>query len=209
MRNYGGIEGRKILYPLTLLVTFLHEIGHALGALITGGSVDSIQINQDGSGWTKTLGGNRSVIIMGGYLGSAIIGNILFYIGARVKVLVKPAIFLLCVTMVITGLVWYNSVFTTGVLILFTLIMLLLGFKTNLGQEFLMFIGLVSIIYIIQDFNVGPRSDLEAYAKEMVFIPSFMWMYIWLGIVVFLFLLNLRLLWKSLEKQEVEGKYEF
>jgi len=199
LRNYGGIEGRKILYPLTLLVTFLHEFGHAFGALITGGEVDSIQINQDGSGWTKTIGGNRPVIIMGGYLGSAIIGNILFYIGARLKSWVKPAIVLLCLSMLITGLIWYNSIFTTGILLLFSAVILLLGFKTNFGREILMFIGLVSIIYIIQDFNVGPKSDLEAYAKEMVFIPSFMWMYIWLGIVVVLFLFNLRMLWKSID----------
>jgi len=193
------MEGRKILYPLTLLVTFLHEFGHAFGALITGGEVDSIQINQDGSGWTKTIGGSRPVVIMGGYLGSAIFGNILFYIGARLHKWVKPAIVVLCASMLITGLIWYNSMFTTGILILFSAVILLMGFKTNFGREILMFIGLVSIIYIIQDFNVGPKSDLEAYAKEMVFIPSFMWMYIWLGIVIVLFLANLRLLWKSLD----------
>ena len=76
----GGEVGKTILYPIHLLVTFLHELGHALGALITGGSVLALQVNEDGSGWTKTAGGNLGIILMGGYLGSALLGNILFYI---------------------------------------------------------------------------------------------------------------------------------
>ena len=45
-----------------------------------------------------------------------------------------------------------------------------------------MFLGLASIIYIVQDFNVGPSSDLKAYAELFIFIPAVAWMYIWLGI---------------------------
>jgi len=29
--------GNYIIYPINLLVTFLHEFGHSFGALITGG----------------------------------------------------------------------------------------------------------------------------------------------------------------------------
>ena len=39
LSTYGGLTGWKILYPIRLFVTFLHEFGHAAGALITGGSV--------------------------------------------------------------------------------------------------------------------------------------------------------------------------
>jgi hypothetical protein len=63
--------GQYIIYPFKLIVTILHETGHALGALLTGGIVDSIQINPDGSGWCKTGGGMHGVVLMGGYLGSA------------------------------------------------------------------------------------------------------------------------------------------
>lgn len=50
---YGGY----LLYPVTLLVTFFHETGHAFFALITGGMVDGIQINSDGSGYARIGGG--------------------------------------------------------------------------------------------------------------------------------------------------------
>jgi len=104
---------------------------------------------------------------------------------------------LLVVSMLVTGLYWFNSMFTTGVLLGFSVVLSFIALKTNFGREVLMFIGLASIIYIIQDFNVGPRSDLKAYADVMIFLPAAAWMYIWLAIAVLLFLLNLRLLFKD------------
>jgi hypothetical protein len=93
IKFFGGEYGRMILYPITLLVTFLHEFGHALGALITGGEVMSIQINPDGSGVTMTRGGSRAVILMGGYIGSAILGNLLFYLGTSWLCMVRQFIY--------------------------------------------------------------------------------------------------------------------
>ena len=54
LRYFGGNVGQMILYPINLLVTYLHEFGHALGAILTGGSVEALQINEDGSGFTRT-----------------------------------------------------------------------------------------------------------------------------------------------------------
>jgi len=191
---FGGDIGRKIMYPVRLFVTFLHEFGHAIGAVLTGGWVEEVQINHDGSGWTRTANGNRPVTIMGGYLGSAIFGNLLFYIGARWQKLVRPALFLVVVAMLVTGFYWYNSLFTTSVLLAFSVFLGLIAYKTNYGREILMFLGLASVLYIIQDFNVGPTSDLKAYEEVMIFIPAQVWMYIWLGIALLLFAFNIRIL---------------
>jgi len=193
---FGGDMGRIILYPVRLLVTFLHEFGHALGALFTGGSVEALQINQDGSGFTMTRGGSRSIILMGGYIGSALLGNLLFYIGARGQKLAKVSMYILTGFMVISGILWYNSLYTTGFLLVFALVLFFLANKADFDREVLMFLGLASIIYIVQDFNVGPRSDLEKYAELMVFIPVSAWMYIWLGVVLILTALNIRMIWR-------------
>ena len=187
----GGDIGKTILYPIHLLVTFLHELGHALGALITGGNVLALQVNEDGSGWTKTAGGNLGIILMGGYLGSALLGNILFYIGANGGKIAKGTLFVLMGFMVFAGVIWFNSFWTTGFLLAFALVLFFLTTKTNFHREILMFLGLATILYIIQDFNVGPRSDLEKYAELLVFIPVNVWMYIWLGIVIFLTSFNI------------------
>lgn len=194
---YGGDVGRKLLHPIRLFVTFLHEFGHALGAVLTGGWVEDVQINADGSGFTRSVNGNRPITIMGGYLGSALFGNLLFYVGAKGKRTVKPMLFLVILSMLVTGFYWFNSLFTTGVLIVFAIVLGIIAVKTNFGAEVLMFLGLASVVYIIQDFNVGPTSDLKAYEEVMVFIPAQVWMYIWLGVAILLLVFNLRLLFSS------------
>ena len=57
--------------------------------------------------------------------------------------------------MLLTGIIWFNSMFTTIVLIIFAITLFIIANKTSFGRELLMFLGLASIIYIIQDFNVG------------------------------------------------------
>ena len=39
-----------LVYPIRLFVTFIHESSHALIAVLTGGSVQSLTIASDGSG---------------------------------------------------------------------------------------------------------------------------------------------------------------
>ncbi len=199
----GGEIGQMILYPIHLLVTFLHELGHALGALITGGDVLALQVNEDGSGWTKTQGGNLGIILMGGYLGSALLGNILFYIGANGGRIAKGTLFVLMGFMVFAGIMWFNSFWTTGFLLAFSAVLYFLTTKTNFHREILMFLGLATILYIIQDFNVGPRSDLEKYAKLLVFIPVNVWMYIWLAVAVLLTALNIYAILKISRRKQL------
>ena len=197
---FGGEIGRKIMYPIKLFVTFLHEFGHAFGALITGGEVVGFVVNEDGSGVTTTRGGSRAVIIMGGYIGSAIFGNLLFYIGARKEKFTQITLYAIAVLMTIIAFVWFSSLFTSGFLIVFSLALFVLARFTNLDQIIIMFLGLTSILYIIQDFNVGPSSDLAAYADLFVVIPASVWMYVWLVIVVVLFILNIRMIFSGAMK---------
>lgn len=200
LRYLGGSVGRTILYPVTLLVTFLHEFGHALGAILTGGSVEALQINQDGSGYTRTLGGTLGVILAGGYIGSAIFGNFLFYIGARKPMMAHITMYVLSSLMLISAVFWFNSMFTTGLLVVFAMILFFIASRRVYEAEVLMFLGLASIIYIVQDFNVGPSSDLKAYADLFIFIPAVVWMYVWLGIVLILCFVNFRLILKDNNK---------
>ncbi|MEM9916938.1 MAG: M50 family metallopeptidase [Bacteroidota bacterium] len=196
LRYLGGSFGQVVLYPITLFVTFLHEFGHALGAIITGGTVENLQVNEDGSGFTVTRGGSRGIILMGGYLGSAILGNLLFYIGSRKPKLSEWTLYILAVCLIISAVKWFNSTYTTLLLIGFALFFFLLASRTKFDQEVLMFLGLASILYIIEDFNVGPRSDLDAYAELFVIVPAAAWMYIWLFIALGLTGFNLWLIFR-------------
>jgi hypothetical protein len=70
-----------VTYPIRLLVTFLHEGGHALAALATGGAVAFIRIFPDGSGVTGTRGGSEIAIVSAGYLGATLYGALLLALG--------------------------------------------------------------------------------------------------------------------------------
>lgn len=66
-----------LLYPLTLLNTHIHELGHALAGLGTGGSVEKITVNANGSGQALIAGGWILPIASAGYVGAALIGGFL------------------------------------------------------------------------------------------------------------------------------------
>src|SRR6266566_5936142 len=69
-----------LTYPFRLFVTFIHEGGHAIAALLTGNSVESLSIAPNASGETYTSqGGTISQIFVAsaGYLGAMTFGALL------------------------------------------------------------------------------------------------------------------------------------
>lgn len=70
-------------YPFRLFVTYVHETGHALAALLTLGGVSGMVINPDGSGLTYTTGGIRILISSAGYVGSTLFGALLLLLCHR------------------------------------------------------------------------------------------------------------------------------
>lgn len=192
LKFMGGSLGALLLYPVTLLVTFLHEFGHALGALLTGGEVSGMQINPDGSGYTITRGGNAGVVLIGGYLGSAVLGNVLFRIGARFHRMSQGTLLVMAMFMGLAGLIWFQSFQSTLILAVFAASLAFIALRTDYDQDLLMFLGLAAVLYIIQDFNVGPSSDLAMYEKVVGIFPAQIWMYVWLALAAVLFVWNLR-----------------
>ncbi|MDZ4769236.1 MAG: M50 family metallopeptidase [Chloroflexota bacterium] len=69
-----------VLYPFRLFVTFVHESGHGIAALISGGEFGQMVLSSDGSGHALTSGGIRALILPAGYLGAALFGAVLFYL---------------------------------------------------------------------------------------------------------------------------------
>jgi len=66
-----------VTYPCNLFVTLVHESSHALAALATGGSVESITVSPDTSGLTITRGGSRIITLCAGYTGATLFGAII------------------------------------------------------------------------------------------------------------------------------------
>lgn len=75
-----------LVYPIRLFVTFIHESSHALGAILTGGSVKSLTIAADGSGVVYSASSSLFGALFtsgAGYLGTTIFGVILLYLMRR------------------------------------------------------------------------------------------------------------------------------
>lgn len=75
-----------LLYPFRLFVTFIHEGGHAMAALATGGSVDSLRVYADGSGEVMSRYGGWAqglLISSAGYLGATAYGALLLFLLRR------------------------------------------------------------------------------------------------------------------------------
>ncbi|MCP4661118.1 MAG: M50 family metallopeptidase [bacterium] len=81
--------GRVLAYPLMLLSTLAHEMGHGLTALVMGGSFHRFSMWQDGSGvavWSGDVGRvGRAVIAAGGLVGPAVAAAIGFAAGRTVR----------------------------------------------------------------------------------------------------------------------------
>jgi hypothetical protein len=94
-------------YPFRIFVTFIHEGGHAIAALLTGNSVQSLSVAMNASGETYTTQGgvfSQMLVSSAGYLGAMTYGAILLVlirraVAARV-VLLGSAVLILVLTTV-------------------------------------------------------------------------------------------------------------
>lgn len=78
------IPGAEIFFtPLNQFATLVHEFGHAIVCVLTGGHVNGMTIVADGAGHgglTMSQGGIQFFSIQAGYLGTAVFGSVLVYL---------------------------------------------------------------------------------------------------------------------------------
>ncbi len=107
--DIGGALGQSeatalILFPVRLFVTFVHEAGHALAGLLTGGQVQGFEVSLDGSGLANISGGSVSLIAPAGYLGAALFGSLLFFLCNRIPRWTRALSFLVGVAIIVLSL---------------------------------------------------------------------------------------------------------
>ena len=98
------------MLPLRLLVTLVHEAGHAVIAMLCGASVQSVTINAREGGLTSFSLAPRStwrVVAIGsaGYVGTAVVGGLLLEVCARMG-RARVALGVLAALVAAIGLAW-------------------------------------------------------------------------------------------------------
>jgi len=189
--------GNYIIYPITLLVTFLHEFWHSFFALITWWDVKSIQINSDGSWYATTAWWWRTIVLMWWYIWSAIFWNILLYIWLKKQKYAEKVIYFLAWLMIFTWIFWFNSILSSIILFVIAWWFILLAKKWDFDSYFLQFLWVATLLYIIEDFNVWPSWDLSKFSEIFIFIPQVIWMYVWLIIVLIITAINFKFILKK------------
>src|SRR3970040_3086611 len=95
-----------LMYPFRIFVTFIHEGGHALAALLTGNSVHSLSVAMNASGETYTTQGglvSQVFVASAGYVSSMLFGALLL-------VLIRKAIAARIVLLGSAGLIFALTV---------------------------------------------------------------------------------------------------
>lgn len=187
---------RYIVYPLRLLVTFIHEGSHALMALATGGHVQAIAIQPDGSGTTLTWGGFNPFISSAGYLGSTLFGALLVGLLRR-GVSGRPLLLAtgVCVGLATLGILGGLASFQLNLFGLFWGVVLTVGlFAAGLrlapkyANWVVAFIGAQCILNALFDLQTlfalsvtpgGGMTDAQNMAR-MTLIPAPVWAVLWL-----------------------------
>jgi hypothetical protein len=191
-----------LLYPFRLFVTFVHETGHGLAALATGGQFLSFQVFENGAGLATTAGGSRAVILPAGYLGAALFGALLFYIAHRVPssraVSLALGVGLAIITLLYTGLLsaaFSFVAFAVGMIGAGALIWL--GRKADQDVNLLVLnvlaimTGLHAVLDLFaligsSDARLGNiRNDAAAFAAEVApILPASVWAALWAALAV-------------------------
>src|SRR5438128_6061105 len=98
-------------YPFRIFVTFIHEGGHALAALVTGNSVQSLSVAMNASGETYTTSGgmfSQMLVASAGYLGAMTYGGILLVLirkAVAARIVLLGSAFIILILAVVFGLI--------------------------------------------------------------------------------------------------------
>ncbi len=188
-----------LLYPFRLFVTYVHEAGHGLAALLTGGRFLRFEIYANGAGQAITAGGSRALILPAGYLGAALFGAVLFYLVNRLRH-TQVIAFILGLLLVALSLAFgHSSVTALLVGIAFGAILIGLAYKANRTINALVLnvlailTGLnavLDVVFLVSNSQVGMgnlRNDAAAFSAEIFpLVPAAVWALVWVVLAVFM-----------------------
>jgi peptidase M50B-like protein len=194
-----------LTYPFRIFVTFIHEGGHAIAALLTGNSVESLSVAMNGNGETYTTQGgliSQMFISSAGYLGSMAFGALLLVL---IRKAIQARIVLLCCSVLIFGLTmiyglikpvfWWTSwsgipfTLTAGLLIAVGLFLIARFASNRVATFFVSFLAVQCVLNALTDLKTVfflsspfvptvPTDAVNMY--HATGLPSILWAGIWI-----------------------------
>lgn len=184
--------GNFVIYPFTILITWFHEMGHGLVALLLGWDFEQLLIYPSGSGLAESYapdGGSRlgrALVSAGGPLAPSIAGSLLI-IATRKHSHWRPTRYGLAGVIGLSTLIWVRSPVGLVVLPLVSLDLVALAFR---GPDWmvrfgLQFLGVLAALSMFRDWDylfshsavIGGQlmlSDTGAM-EEALLLPFWLW----------------------------------
>ncbi|MCL2326568.1 MAG: M50 family metallopeptidase [Proteobacteria bacterium] len=185
--------GYYVLYPMWLVYTFVHEMGHGIAAMLIGGEFVKMQMWLDGSGMaTNMVPGDasrlsRAFVSFGGLVAPAIVASVCLILGrfpkaSRIGLYVFAAISLLSVLLVVRNFFGIFFVLACGAAV-FAIAKFTKSDHTP--QYTMLFIALTLLTavfsrggYLFTDTAMtanGPMPSDVGKISEYLFLPYWFW----------------------------------
>ncbi|MFT5686163.1 MAG: hypothetical protein ACI8RZ_007119 [Myxococcota bacterium] len=181
--------GQIIAWPLVLLSTLAHEMGHGIAAVGMGGSFESFVMFSDASG-LATWSGNvnrfeRAFISAGGLIGPSVVAALCFGIGRSTRAS-RAALVLLGVGLILAEILVVRNLFGFGFVALIAAGSLGLGLKgRDAAQWGVLFVGvqLALSVFSRADYlftataqtGAGDHPSDVAHIAEALLLPYWFW----------------------------------
>jgi hypothetical protein len=195
-----------LTYPFRIFVTFIHEGGHALAALLTGNSVASLSVAMNASGETYTTQGglvSQVLVSSAGYLGATAYGVLLLLLIRRAvaarAVLIGSAALILALT-IGYGL-WSPFTIIAGILLSLGLIAIARYASPRVATFFVSFLAVQCVLNALLDLKTifflstpfAPNVPTDAMnMANATGIPAMFWAVIWIGLSFLLLSMAMR-----------------
>lgn len=195
-----------VTYPFRLFVTFIHEGGHAVAAVLTGSHVLGLQVAPNGGGLVYTAGGgwfSQMFVASAGYLGAMAYGAGLLIVIRRAVaarlILGGTALYVLALTIffglsnpftIVAGLILGGLLFVAAryaTLWVANFLVAFLAVQCVSGACF----DLRTLISLSAPLTHGPQTDAENMAS-LTHLPPLVWAIVWTGIAVVILIGALR-----------------
>ncbi len=184
---------RFLLLPFDYLNTHLHEMGHAIVAILTGGHVERIEVYASAAGVTLSRGGIPAAILMSGYLGASLFGSAMVQ-SSNTEKASRIWLRVLGILVLISNIIWVRGDivgWTIGlawpVVILF-LAARLKGDQVLFAAQFFGVQQCLNAIKSLRDLILLSGSTTSTDAQLLAndtHIPAIVWALIWTGVSLF------------------------
>jgi hypothetical protein len=204
---YAVPFGRTIAWPLILVSTLAHELGHGLAAAALGGTFEALRLHADASGvalWRGSFGRFATAAVAGaGLVGPAVAAFLLLVLGRSARQ-AQFALGILGVALIVVGLFLVRNAFGLGFTLVLGVALLLIATRAPRWSQttvLLLAVQLALSVFSRGDYlftntaltSSGPMPSDVAVMAHALFLPYWVWGLLCGGISVALLVLGARM----------------